>query len=46
MIRLLRTVPLRKQGEMLVPFLLAALVVVIGALVYFELVGVVLEYAN
>lgn len=46
MISYLRTTPIRKQSEMLVPFVLAAVIAILGALVYLELVTVLLEYAS
>ena len=46
MIGFVRSIPLRKQGETILPFVLAALIVVLGALVYLELVNVLLEYAG
>ena len=44
MIGLLRTGPIRKRGLRFVPFVLALLVVVLGAVVYLQLVTALLEY--
>lgn len=46
MISFLRTIPIQKQSEMLVPFALAAIIAILGAIVYLELVTVLLEYAG
>ncbi|QRV16675.1 hypothetical protein JMJ58_07335 [Haloterrigena salifodinae] len=46
MIGFLRTIPIRKGSETLVPFALAAVIAILGALVYLELVTMLLEYAD
>ena len=46
MIGFFRALPARKQGETLLSLALAAAIVVLGVLVYFQLVTALLEYAG
>ena len=46
MMGLLRTIRFQKQPPTLVPFILAIIVAVLGALVYLELVSLLLAYAG
>ncbi|QSX00960.1 hypothetical protein [Haloterrigena alkaliphila] len=46
MIGFLRTMPIRKEGQPFLPFVLALLVVVLGAVLYLELVTALLEYVG
>ncbi|WP_339105053.1 hypothetical protein [Haloterrigena salinisoli] len=46
MIGFFRAIPIRKQSETLVPFALAAVIAILGAVVYLELVTALVEYAG
>lgn len=46
MIGLIRTRRVQEAGQTLVPFILAVVIAVLGALVYLELVSILIAYAG